>query len=85
MHGIASRVAVVYGLRTTTFQATLLLAHSVTVTYLNGALQDADGLSESGPLPDIMEDITVGVEVVGAGIVDNLAAAAGPVLGTLFE
>ena len=78
-----------YGLRPTTFQAALLLAHSVMATYLSGTLQDVtDGLSESGPLPDIMEDITEGVEgveEVGAGIVGNLAAGAAPVVGKLFE
>lgn len=78
-----------YGLRPTTFQATLLLAHSVMATYLSGALQDVtDGLSESGPLPDIMQDITEGVEgveEVGAGIVSSLAAGATPVVGKLFE
>ncbi len=78
-----------YGLRPTTFQAALLLAHSVMATYLSGALQDVtDGLSESGPLPDIMEDITEGVEgveEVGAGIVGNLAAGTAPVIGKLFE
>ena len=78
-----------YGLRPTTFQAALLLAHSVMATYLSGALQDVtDGFSESGPLPDIMEDITEGVEgveEVGAGIVGNLAAGVAPVVGKLFE
>ena len=75
-----------YGLWPTTFQAALLLAHSVMATYLSGTLQDVtDGLSESGPLPDIMEDITEGVEEVGAGVVGHLAAGAAPVVGKLFE
>lgn len=79
---------VLYGLRPTTFQAALLLGHSVMATYLSGALQDVtDGLSESGPLPDIMEDITEGVEgvgEVGTSIVGKLAGAA-PVVGKLVE
>ena len=79
---------VLYGLRPTTFQAGLLLAHSVMATYLSGALQDVtDDLSESGPLPDILEDITEGVEgveEVGTSIVGKLAGAT-PVVGTLVE
>lgn len=79
---------VLYGLRPTTFQAALLLAHSVMATYLSGALQDVtDGLSESGPLPDIMQDITEGVEgveEVGTNIVGKLAGAT-PIVGQLVE
>ena len=75
-----------YGLRPTTFQAVQLLAHSVMATYLSGALQDmTDGLAESGPLQDIMEDISEGVEVVGVSLVGPLADLLGPLAGSLAK